>query len=169
MVAFYITLLSLITLTPVTADYRLTIQMKSFQNPYSLTINGLPSSNTVTLFHFCLKSETSSSTCLAEFETDILGAKSISTGQFKLTTDLIELRVPSGQETREFVLVVSALASETRLLVSEFTVEVNLKEMSKWQAFSARNNLDQQLEVDYKLGCAEFFEGNKCQKRKYKL
>ncbi len=166
---FFSALITLVLLTTVKADHNLTIRMKSFLNPYSLNLNGLISSTTETLFRFCIKSEPGSRVCLAEFETDVIGSTSINSGQFKLTTDVIQLRVASTQVTSDFVLGIQALTAETRILVSEFTIEISLKDLNKWQEFSARNNFDQQLEVDYKLECGEFFEGDRCEKCKNKI
>lgn len=172
----YLRIILLLTgIVSITADLSLNVRMKSFLNPYGLTLNGVKCADRqgcTTFFRFCLKSSgMQNAECKVEFESDIIGRNSITSDQFQLTTDLVELRLATVQYLSEvsedFVLLIEVLNGKLEQeLVGQFTVDIKQGNLNQWESFSARNNLNQELEVDYRLTCASFFEGSQCEKRK---
>lgn len=155
----------------INGDLNINIRMSSFLNPYSVKLNGEQCTNGEcnTFFRFCIKSASPvvNEPCKAEFESEIIGHNSINSEQFQLTTDLIQLGLKSEQYlsrgSGDFSLSIEVLNDKTeRALISQFTVDVNQLNLNNWEKFSAKNSFNQELEIDYRLNCANHFGGKRC-------
>lgn len=156
----------------INGDLNINIRMSSFLNPYSVKLNGEQCTNGEcnTFFRFCIKSASPeiSEPCKAEFESEIIGHNSINSEQFKLTTDLIQLGLKTEQylsssSSDDFTLSIEVLNDKIeRALISQFTVDIHQLNLNNWEKFSAKNSFNQELEIDYRLDCANHFGGKRC-------
>lgn len=161
----------------VTANLHLHLNMKSFSNPYGIELNGHQCANTgcETFFRFCLKLNVNDIGCLATFETAILGQNSITSEQFKMTTNSVELQLNNQQYVKstgdkDLVLFIEVLSNKvSRVLISQFSIDIQQTRLNSWEKFYAKNNLNQELSMDYKLKCAKNFGGSRCENRKFLL
>ena len=103
-----------------------------------------------TFFRFCIK-QSGSDECVAEFETQVIGASSISGDQFKLTTNTIELKFASQHDS---ILVIQVLSNKLhRELISEWSVSIETTHLGQWKQF----------DLDYSLECGHHFSGLNCE------
>lgn len=168
-------------------DMYLKLKMESFHNPHGIKQNLKPcfnSSNGVqkclTYFRFCLTTSSQTSReCLSEFKTQIIGENTITSEQFKLTTNSIVFPI-IGNEQRNlkqlnlFVEVYNDLKEENEKsqLISEWKIDsiVLNGKINEWSIFSQFNEiLSQQMTFNFELECFSNYEGPFCQKRKLKF
>ena len=172
-------------------DMYLKLEMESFHNPHGIkhdlkTCFNVSAQKCLTYFRFCLSASTSAShDCLSEFKTQIIGENTITSEQFKLTTNSIVFPIlgdeQSLKELNLFIEVYNDLTSnhhhhqqqeQENQLISQWKLDnvvVNGK-VNEWRRFSQVNEpLSQQMTFNYKLECFINYEGSFCEKRKLKL
>ena len=67
--------------------------------------------------------------------------------------------------SRQFVLAIEVLNDKSRRqLISQFTVDIHPLNLGSWQKFQAKNSFSQELNIEYKLSCAQHFGGSRCER-----
>ena len=169
-------------------DMYLKLKMESFHNPHGIKQNLKPcfnSSNGVqkclTYLRFCLStsSQQTSHECLSEFKTQIIGENTITSEQFKLTTNSIVFPIIGNEQSNLkqlnlFVEVYNDFRTENEKsqLISEWKIDsiVLNGKINEWSMFSQVNEiLSQQMTFNFKLECFSNYEGPFCQIRKLKF
>ena len=124
----------------------------------------------LTFFKFCLKTTTNDddSTCLSEFETQIIGENTIERDNFNQTTNLIEFPL---QQSNQLILIIdifndkSVQLTHERELISKWILNLNGSSSSSSSGlFDYKNKyLNQQLVFEYKFVCSKGYTGVNCQ------
>ena len=168
-------------------DMNLHIEMQAFENPLGIKLDNTCCYSRhmtrecvrkcATFFRFCLRTTrigTSKSNCLYEFNTDLIGMNSISKEQFSFTTDSIEFPIAAEHQNAPLQLSVEAhnnlmnsgddMATRESELINVWSIELNAHEASNsWNEFNESNQLKHRLTLKYRLECANWFAGAKCE------
>jgi hypothetical protein len=163
---FRIVFLTATVAATVNAEFNLNIKMDYFINE---NVHSSP-----TYFRFCLTTSNTASECIGLFQTQTIGENTISTDQFKLTTDTIQIKfdndLTSAEHKSTLNLFVQAFNSENNQLLSSWTLELTNSAKFKWNAFKQNNaTLGQRISFLYKIECSEKFYGSSCEIRKFYL
>ena len=164
-------LLSLLMLVNlVKCDMYLRLEMESFHNPNGIKNNMQACHTTnnkcLTYFKFCLKTSASLE-CVNEFKTQIIGENTISSEQFRLTTNSIEF--PIAAASAYTYLMIEAF-NEDGQLISEWKLDnlLSSEKFNSWNTYNQVNEkLNQQITFNYKVQCANGYQGSLCQRRKW--